>query len=67
MVHGCFATPESHVECRSDIYCCLCFEVDVGVLEEGLGLRVPTCAVAFLILDLMSVSSRRSGVIRVPR
>jgi hypothetical protein len=28
------------------------------------GLRVPTCAVAFLILDL---SSHRSGVIRVPR
>ncbi len=31
------------------------------------GLRAPTCAVAFLILDLTSVSSRRSGVIRVPR
>jgi hypothetical protein len=31
------------------------------------GLRAPTCAVAFLILDLMSVLSCRSGVIRVPR
>ena len=30
-------------------------------------LRAPTCAVAFLILDLTSVSSRRSGVIRLLR
>jgi hypothetical protein len=31
------------------------------------GLRVPTCAVAFLILDLTCILSCRSGVIRVPR
>jgi hypothetical protein len=31
------------------------------------GLRAPNCAVAFLILDLTSISSHRSGVIRVPR
>jgi hypothetical protein len=36
-----------------------------GCLKKDL--RVPTCAVAFLILDLTSVSSRRSGVMIEPR
>jgi hypothetical protein len=32
----CFATPEYHVECHGSVYsCCLCFEVNVGVLDEG--------------------------------
>jgi hypothetical protein len=47
------STGAHRVECHSSVYCCLCFEVNVGVPEEGL--RVPTCAVSFVILDLTSV------------
>jgi hypothetical protein len=36
-----------------------------GCLKKDL--RAPTCAVAFLILDLTSISSHRSGVMIEPR
>jgi hypothetical protein len=47
------------VECRSNVYTVVFVSRSMSGCRKK-GLRAPTCAVAFLILDLTSVSSRRS-------
>jgi hypothetical protein len=62
------ASPEDCVERCGSVYCHFCLEINVGMSEEGSqGTKQATCAVAFLILDLTSVSSRRLGVMIEPR